>query len=165
MTEDAFWQIIEASRKGADGDQDKQEAQLKRALEPIDLTEIEAFERLFHEQLLKAYSWDLWGAAYIINGGCSDDGFEYFRRALVAAGRDRFEKALNDPESLAAWAEPDLEFEGIKYVAYDVYKEKSGASLPEGKKKWPTNPSGETWEEDSDDLETRFPRLWQTFSS
>jgi len=26
------------------------------------------------------------GAAYIINGGCSDDGFEYFRRWLVLQG-------------------------------------------------------------------------------
>ena len=40
--------------------------------------EIEAFDRLLYEKIDAAYRWSLWGAAYVINGGCSDDGFEYF---------------------------------------------------------------------------------------
>jgi hypothetical protein len=26
-----------------------------------------------------AYTWDLWGAVFVLNGGDSDDGFEYFQ--------------------------------------------------------------------------------------
>ena len=34
-----------------------------------------------------SYRWDLWGAAYLANGGCSDDGFDYFRGWLIGQGR------------------------------------------------------------------------------
>jgi hypothetical protein len=30
---------------------------------------------------------DQWGAAYLANGGCSDDGFDYFRGWLIGQGR------------------------------------------------------------------------------
>ena len=36
----------------------------------------------------------LWDAAYLINGGCSDDGFDYFRGWLVDQGRETFERCL-----------------------------------------------------------------------
>ena len=55
--------------------------------------------------LAEAYHWDLWGAAYLINGGCSDDGFEYFRRWLVLQGRDVFQAAVSNPDTLAEVAE------------------------------------------------------------
>ncbi len=36
-----------------------------------------------------------------MRGGCSDDGFDYFRGWLVAQGRTVWERALADPDSLA----------------------------------------------------------------
>lgn len=47
-----------------------------------------SFERLHFAFMYRAYTWELWGAAYVINGGCSDDTFEYFRAALIALGED-----------------------------------------------------------------------------
>ena len=35
----------------------------------------------------RSYDWNLWGAAYLMKGGCSDDAFDYFRGWLVAQGR------------------------------------------------------------------------------
>ena len=46
--------------------------------------ECDLFEAAFRRYLNEAYTWDLWGAADVIHGGCSDDGFEYFRRWLVS---------------------------------------------------------------------------------
>ncbi|MFC9245678.1 DUF4240 domain-containing protein [Streptomyces sp. NPDC057136] len=43
----------------------------------------------------------LWAAAYVINGGCSDDGFDYFRGWLIAQGREVFERTAADPDALA----------------------------------------------------------------
>lgn len=40
-------------------------------------------------------------AASLILGGCSDDGFEYFRGRLIAQGREVFERSVADPDSLA----------------------------------------------------------------
>ena len=54
-----------------------------------------------------AYCWSLWGAAYVINGGCSDDPFVDFRASLISRGRQVFERALSDPDSLA-----DEDFDG-----------------------------------------------------
>ncbi|WP_411152717.1 DUF4240 domain-containing protein [Streptomyces sp. A30] len=44
----------------------------------------------------------LWATPYMINGGCSDDGFDYFRGRLIVQGRDPFEQALANPGALPA---------------------------------------------------------------
>jgi len=165
MDEQKFWKIIEESLQGAHGSQAVQKAKLKKILSTLDAGEIAAFDQIFTRLMHKSYTWDLWGGAYVLNGGCSDDSFEYFRRGLIASGREKFERSLKDPEYLADWAEPDeLEFEDIEQVVYDVYKEKTGSDKhPEHGLKHPKTPSGEKWREDGDDLETRFPHLWAKF--
>jgi len=47
------------------------------------------------------YRWDVPAAAYLIGGGCSDDGFIDFRAGLTAQGRDWYEKLAASPDSLA----------------------------------------------------------------
>jgi hypothetical protein len=165
MDEDKFWGIIEQSRQGTDDSQAAQEENLRAVMNRLDVHEVVAFDRVFNEMRFRAYTWDLWGAAYIINGGCSDDGFEYFRCALIAAGRERYDEALRDPESLAGWVEGgDFEFEAFWYVAPSVYCEKSGTNkFPQHNLIFPKSPSGEAWEED--DLEARFPKLWAAFGA
>ena len=76
-----------------------------------------------------AYTWDLWGAAYLINGGCSDDGFAYFRSWLISRGRAAYEEAVRDPDSLADLVDPDrddYEFEDLWGLALVVYEERTG---------------------------------------
>ena len=53
------------------------------------------------KSLRKANTWKLWGAAYLANDGCSDDGFLYFRAWLITQGKDIFEQVCKDPDSLA----------------------------------------------------------------
>lgn len=99
MPADRFWQIIERAAK-ADHDPDAHTEALRAVLRELSVDEIIAFEVAFRDYLNKAYTWDLWGAAYVIHGGCSHDGFEYFRRWLVTRGREAYEAALADPDSL-----------------------------------------------------------------
>src|SRR5262249_31921448 len=117
--------------------------------------------------------WDLCGAAYVINCTCTDDGFEYFRRWLVSRGRDVYASALADPDSLARWnvrsgAGAFWEFEGIYYVAAQVFEEKGGAgdvreySEPEAGLSGPW-PAGEPFEYDDEHLAGRYPNLWRRF--
>ena len=77
MDTSQFWQLIQRSFDNCAGDIDKQESALKEALVPLKAEEIVSFYTHFAEFLEEAYSRDLWGAAYIIGGGCSDDGFEW----------------------------------------------------------------------------------------
>lgn len=78
-----FWQLIERSKVENEGHCDRQAGALTALLLEVPATDIMAFDRLFEYHVDQAYRNDLWAAAYIINGGCSDDGFEYFRRWLI----------------------------------------------------------------------------------
>src|SRR5258708_24335733 len=105
MNEERFWTIIQRSLdKGADHS-DRQAENLTTELQPLSSEEIESFGHI-HEQLRqRAFTWDLWGAAYIIGGGCSDDEFWWFLGWLVSRGRNWFERALADPNDLADYPE------------------------------------------------------------
>jgi hypothetical protein len=174
MPADQFWQIIERAA-GSDHDPDAHMEGLRTALRELSAENIISFEMAFRRYLNQAYTWDLWGAAYVIHGGCSDDGFEYFRRWLVSRGRGVYETALADPESLAqvkVRPGPDgvWEFEEIYYVAKQIFEEKGGEgdvrdhSEPEAGLGGP-GPSGEPFEEDTEHLARRYPKLWERFGA
>ena len=155
-----FWQLIEYARENAGGDVDEQAADLTDLLSDLPPAEIAAFDRTFRQLLNDAYGWDLWAAAFIINGGCSDDSFEYFRCWLIAQGERVYREALADPESLVGRAEPDAEAESMLYAAQDAYEVETGRKLTADFTP-PTEPAGEPWEEDQ--LAAMYPRLWAAF--
>jgi hypothetical protein len=159
-----FWKLIDDARAASGGAGEPQVARLQGALEKLAPEEIIDFDRIFDQLMQESYTWDLWGAAFIVNGGCSDDGFVYFRAWLIAQGDPPFRAALADPESLASVAPVGggAALESLTYVANKAYRGKMGKSMP------PTTagnvqrePSGESWEEE--ELEEMFPRLWAKF--
>ena len=58
--------------------------------------------------------------------GCSDDGFEYFSRWLVANGKERYEKALADPSSVPAFYDGIGDCEALSYAPVLAFEKKSG---------------------------------------
>ena len=161
MNVDSFWTLIDKCRGQSDECEELANLVVKQ-LSALPQEEIAGFIRVFDELLDRAYLWDLWGAAYIINGGCSDDGFEYFRCWLIAQGRDTFERALADPESLAELAEPEVECEDLLYAGGRAWEAVAGQSnRPERHAAYPAEPAGRPWTED--ELDTRFPRLTAAF--
>ena len=76
--------------------------------------EIIEFDRIFMTLYCESYSWNLWGAAYVINGGCSDDGFDYFRAWLIAMGRSVFERAVRDRDAEVVYAIHDPAFDLLR---------------------------------------------------
>lgn len=162
MDETSFWKIIARSKEAAGDAPDLQGETLRAALEELSSEEVVEFSRVFAEHVVRAYRWDLWGAAYVINGGASDDGFEYFRRWLVGQGQEVYEAALKDPESLARIAPLDGEAENeeLSYIAADVL-EGRGLEYQVPEVYPPGNPAGEPWDED--DLPELFPKLWAKF--
>jgi hypothetical protein len=170
MPADRFWILI-GKTSPYEADPERQIEALRQALSELSATEIEAFERAFHEQQRRAYSWDLWGAAYVMNGGASDDGFEYFQRWLISKGRKIFEAALADPDSLATMIttrEPEdlYDFELFAYVAREVWEEKTGLDadrFPYTGAPPAAQPAGEPFAEDPDHLAKRYPKLWARF--
>ena len=170
MDKKHFWSIIDKSSK-PEGGQDAQVTALRAALEELTPDEIVAFQRCFDECMAQSYHWDLWGAAYIIAGGCSDDAFMDFRSWLISKGEAVYDAALKDPESLAeavvdSDTNDDCQFEEFQYVASQVWERKTRKDLsrfPTLESEHPDSPAGQEWSEDGDDLERRFPKLWKRF--
>jgi hypothetical protein len=161
MDAPTFWNLIATSKEAGRDDVDRQIEVLTETLATLPPEEIVAFDRTFRALMATAYRWDLWAAAYIINGGCSDDGFEYFRAWLIAQGERVFRDALSDPETLVDRADPDAEAEGMLYAAATAYESRVGAHLPDAES-FPSDPAGEPW--DDEDLHQMYPKLWTKFS-
>ena len=98
MIEAKFWDHIRESRHA---DPASHAERLTARLAKLPPEEILDFVYLWSTVNCRAYRRDLWGAAYLINGGCSDDGFRDFRTWLILQGRIVYEAALADPDSLA----------------------------------------------------------------
>lgn len=118
------------------------------------------------ELMAVSYRHDLWAAAYHLNGGCSDDGFEYFRGWLIAQGREVFDRAVADPDTLAdvpavreaANDGPELESEEMFGVAFLAYAELTGSAQPPVTGRYPD--LGPAWDfDDADRMRQRMPRL------
>lgn len=75
---------------------DRLEARL-RTLSPQELTQFQTRFEAIHDG---SHTLELWGAAYIVNGGCSNDGFDYFRAGLIAQGQRTFERVIAAPDTL-----------------------------------------------------------------
>jgi hypothetical protein len=164
-----FWSIIGKSSQEASGNRETQLARLRRELEALTPDEIVGFQRCFDECMAEAYHWDLWGAAYVIGQGCSDDGFQDFRAWLISKGEVVYRKALKDPETLVESvvdSDDDCQFEEFQYVASQVWEQKTRKDLsrfPTLDSEYPESPKGQEWSEEGDDLERRFPKLWKRF--
>lgn len=160
-----FWVIIENVRAKSN-DIDERMTYLHDKLMNLTADEILSFGHHFEDLLDRAYNWDLWAAAYIIQGGCSDDGFWDFRSALISTGNVAFEKTLSNPDSLIEF--PDYEIdnlyaEGFQYINSQVYEKKKGFH-PERKNPQPEEPSGNEWDEDDEGyLKKSFPRLFAKY--
>jgi hypothetical protein len=157
MNRDDFWRQIDLA-----GARDSDlESGLRAQLAKLPITELVSFQEHFDRVFDEAYRWDLWGAAYLIKGGCSDDGFTDFRYGLIAQGRRVFEAAIADPDSIVGIEGP-ISNESFGYVAIELIEEKGGdrTRYDSG----PNEPAGEEWDfDDSEEMKRRYPRLWARF--
>jgi hypothetical protein len=163
MTLDQFWNLIEETHVASDGDMDKKCELLDAALRQLPLDEVRSFHVHFYECQDCAYRWELWAAAYIIGGGCSNDKFSDFRSTLISMGRQIFERALADPQSLADIDyDPDVaDYEGYQYVPSQVERDLSGGQAFPRSRPHPKDPSGAIWDEDK--VAELFPKLAQKY--
>lgn len=163
MESEKFWKIIEVTKSESYGDYEKQQSLLKRELLKLTATEVLEFDNKFRTLRGEIYTWDFWAAAYIINGGCSDDCFSDFRGWLIGQGQSIFENAIQNIETLTELKETnDGDWEGLSYIATDVYENKTGKDIPQGVQE-NFEITGEEWEEDENDLKNRFPKLYAKF--
>lgn len=179
MTNKVFWELINSSKKHGE----EQIEWLTNELSKKTTSEILEFEIEFRNKLEQSYTSSLWGAAFVIMGGCSDDGFDYFRGWLIAQGEEVFNKVLKSPEILADNLSEDYleedeyapQLEEILSVASDTYTyQKTGEfeyndviyteflnALEDRGYEIKSAEIEFDWEEE--DLEERYPILWERF--
>ncbi len=165
MNAEKFWEIISTTKRNSSGDYEKQQAGLEKELLKLTAIEVLEFDNKFRTLRGEVYNWDFWAAAYIINGGCSDDSFSDFRGWLIGQGKTIFEKAVDNVESLSELIETnDGDWEGLSYVPTDVYEKMSGNEMPTGIQE-NFEITGDEWDEEGDDLKNKFPKLWAKFGT
>lgn len=153
-----FWEIIGAVKIAAGSDLESRPRILEQKLSGLPTPDIQAFQRTYESLLLNANRWSLWGAAYLMNGGCSDDGFKYFRDWLISEGQDVYESAIADPDSLASLAKRDFfELELYGYSALHAFAQAGAGELERDFSLEIASPTGAEWRED--DLPKLFPKL------
>ncbi len=109
--------------------------------------------------------YTLWGAIYIIHGGCGDDSFNDFREWVIGQGKDFYYKTIKDPESLVDFdtdTMDEIEWEGMGYVPSTVFEEITEQEMPYPFKEQ-IETTGTEWAEESDDLKNLFPKLCAKF--
>ena len=162
MTTDEFWGVVD-SVTGAQT-MDSKCSLLRDALGEVSDDRLAGFVKQFDRVHAALYSWPLWGAAYVIGGGCGDDSFADFRAVLISCGRDVVDAAIADPDALAELevAPDDVFYEGFQYVAFEV-AESRGLDLSQSRVSQPDEPTGAEWDED--ELAEMFPALWKRYGS
>ena len=160
MDKKAFWKLLEGL------DPEDAAAGLAARLEELEPAEIAEFQRHFDEVHERAYTWSLWGAAYLMEGGCSDDGFTDFRYGLISRGKAIYDAAMADPDLLAELLDEEdfLSNEEFGYVASRVYESLTGEEIPRGDQPPALEPAGEQWDFDDEELNAaKLPKLAAKF--
>ncbi|RKE17703.1 DUF4240 domain-containing protein [Streptomyces sp. TLI_171] len=134
MDIDEFWQLIDAARAAARPGTPFDRA-LVELLAARPEAEILAYEACFDRLHGDLYRWDVWAAAYLIGGGCSDDSFMDFRAGVIAEGRGWYEQVLAAPDALAGHPlavgeDPEeaeeLFYEEVNYTAAEAFGLRTG---------------------------------------
>jgi hypothetical protein len=160
-----FWDVIDAGCP--DGTRPEEwGSSLVGVLKQLEPDEIVRFDRWFEDRADAAYCRELWSVASMLNGGASDDGFYYFRCWLVGMGKQVYEAALADPDSLAGVVDPDGEYEAEIYgVARGAWEAKGlpevdfDAAYSAGSQRQGRLPLTGEWVRDEEAIRRRFPRL------
>jgi Protein of unknown function (DUF4240) len=160
-----FWRLIAETRRAAGNDTGEQSHLLQDRLTQLSPAAIVAFERTRQRLDRQLYRWDIWGAASVIEDGCSDDCFRDFRAYVISLGRGPYEAALRNPDSLASVVR-DAEqgdWENADDVAPDAYASVTGNDFPYEVSDLSGRPAGRALNLDRAALSARYPRLAARF--
>jgi hypothetical protein len=167
MTEAEFWQIAEAKDPLASSDAIA--ADLRAKLEPLDDQSLADFDKFFNQRMRLCFTWDLWGAAFVIAGCDSEFAFSEFRSWLISRGQNIFSAALQNPDTIADSdivpyldEHPNPYLDDYDLIAGLIYEERTGnelAFVPSGQ----NEPKGKRFKDKPKLLKGQYPRLFARY--
>ncbi len=166
MDRKQFWELIEHTHRISNGDPENQAKLLIAKLTELSEKEIVSYQDILDDLMDEAYIAELWEMAYIIDAGCSDDGFMDFRAWLIGQGKHVFETAQTNAESLIDVVEAGQETksEALLYVAMKAYELHTGKDIDTMPKRVKPLPKlkGKS-SQDDDSMLARFPKATTKF--
>ena len=156
-----FWSLIRQSYEAAKGDLDVQVELLVEKLVDGTIEDILAYNSIFEDLMDQSNIATLWDAANIIGCGCGNDDFRDFRGWLIAHGKEVYENAIADPESLVDLVKFDerARHEEFLYVSIYAHERKTGSPYFHSKEMIDIEVKGAHEPE----KEKRFPKLAAKF--
>lgn len=167
MNEQQFWNVIHSADLAGLRDPEDWAERLESTLTKLPPDEIVEWNHIFDQLAKDAYTIDLIAACCLINGGAGADGFYYFRCWLIGMGREVYEAALANPDSLAnvVVAHQDAEAE-IYAAAHSAWMTVTGKkdTDPYPARDERAELKGESWDlDDKVEVQKRMPRLVEIF--
>jgi hypothetical protein len=172
MRTDDFWAVIARATADRPATPDEVAKRAVAELATHDPEEIVAWGRHLDKVMVASGTEDLWAAANVIHGGCSEEGFDAFRGWLIAHGRDAVARSVKAPDSLAnvavikAAAETGAVFEApqVLTIAAEAYRQATGEELPAGERPRTRPDVADLWDfDDEEEMQRRLPKLSALF--
>ncbi|GIE82644.1 hypothetical protein Aph02nite_85940 [Actinoplanes philippinensis] len=172
MRTDDFWAVIDRATADRPASPAEVAERAVAELASRDPEEIVAWGRHLDKVMAASGTEDLWAAAYLINSGADEAGFDAFRGWLIAHGRKAVAAAVQKPDVLAnvvvikeaADTGAVFEAEEVLGIAARAYEEATGQPLPAEDQPPHRPPVADLWDFDNEDeMRRRLPRLSALF--
>ena len=176
LSELQFWEIIDSAWEGNSSIEGFNE-NLERILLGCQPEEIVGFGYHLQRKLVESNKDDIWCAAYLVGGGCSDDGFYAFCLWLISKGQKCFDSVVENADTLIGFVKEDdfgryLENELLFGIPEKIYVAKNGGSdfYEVESKLQPKIPIADklvfTWNEERPETMKKIcPRLYEKYCS
>lgn len=170
MDENQFWAIIDRTRQKRTDHLGQPETELtglaenlQTALGELSADDLVEFARCLVKTRTRAYRWDLWAVAAVVNRDVSEHALHEFTGWLIGQGKTFFEAVLADPPKACERIELGMRVggEGILTAAEEAYEKKTGKPLPDCGMSLPDEPAGDMWEEE--DLPNILPYVCEKY--
>ncbi|AEV82293.1 hypothetical protein ACWT_1275 [Actinoplanes sp. SE50] len=172
MRTDDFWAVIDRATTDRPASPAVVAERAVAELATHDPEEIVAWGRHLDKVMAASGTEDLWAAAYLINSGADEAGFDAFRGWLIAHGRKAVAAAVQRPDVLAnvevikAAADSGAVFEAeeVLGIAARAYEQATGEPLPAEERPRIRPAVDDLWDFDNEDeMRRRLPKLSALF--
>jgi hypothetical protein len=167
MKEENFWELIKFSREVSKDSYD-QVRKMASMLMVYPVNDVIGFEHKFRKVMQALNNYNVLALDIIMNGGTTDDGFLMFRCSIIQAGKEVFDKAINQTDNFDVTLEES--HDKILGLADGVFMQKLGkdneeelpGSICDGAEIYEDmGMTGKDWDEE--DLPELFPNLWRRY--
>jgi hypothetical protein len=172
MRTDDFWAVIDRATADRPATPAVVAERAVAELASRDQEDIVAWGRHLDKVMVASGTEDLWAAAYLINGGVDEAGFDAFRGWLIAHGRKAVAAVVASPDVLATVASvkavadsgATCSAEEVLGIAERAYEQATGNPLPAGEPLKIRPEVADLWDFDNEEeMHRRLPRLAALF--